>query len=80
MKRQTDRMSARRFAAIATPPLSDEVVIHLHNALENYLHLFENHYANQIRRYYDERRPQYRTHRPPEPQTAANSDPNNEPF
>lgn len=80
MKRQTDRISARRrFAASATPPLSDEAVISIHNALENYLHLFENHYANQIHRYYDERRPKYHppTARAPD---RGNIDPNDEPF
>ncbi len=76
VKRQTNRISARRFAAIATPPLSDEAVIHIHNVLEHYLHLFENHYANQIRRYYDERRPQYLpAHRPPEPRPRRHIDP-----
>lgn len=79
MKRQTNRMSARRFAAIATPPLSDEAVIHIHNVLEHYLHLFENHYANQIHRYYDERRPQYPTPPARDPD-RGNIDPNDEPF
>jgi hypothetical protein len=79
MKKQTARRSARRFAAIATPPLSDEAVIHIHNALENYLHLFENHYANQIRRYYDERRRQYHAPTAHAPD-HGNIDPNDEPF
>jgi len=44
-----------RFAAVATPPLTDEAVIHIHHALENWLHLFEQKYAGQIRRYHHER-------------------------
>ena len=69
----------RRFDAIPTQPLSDEAVIHIHNALENYLHLFENHYANQIGRYYDQQRSQYHTPTGPT-QVRGNIDPNAEPF
>lgn len=69
----------RRFDAIPTPPLSDEAVISIHNALENYLHLFENQYANQIRRYYDQQRSQYHTPTGPT-QVRSNIDPSAEPF
>ncbi len=44
-----------RFAAIPTPDLTDEAVVYIHRALENYLHLFEAHYADQIWRYYQHR-------------------------
>ncbi|MGH8529167.1 MAG: hypothetical protein ACRETN_04890 [Nevskiales bacterium] len=43
------------FDAVPTPPLSDEAVVYIHDALHNYLDLFERHYGDQIRRYYDER-------------------------
>jgi len=65
----------RRFDATLTPPLSDETVVSIHNALENYLHLFENHHANQIRRYYDQQRS---LHDPPTIQTPVRRDA--EPF
>ena len=61
----------RRFDATPTPPLSDEAVVSIHNALENYLHLFENHYANQIRRYYDQ---QPSLHDPPTIQAPVRRD------
>lgn len=41
--------------AIPTPELSDEAVVYIHDALHNYLELFESHYGDQLRRYYDER-------------------------
>ncbi len=44
-----------RFAAVATPPLTGEAVIYIHRALENWLHLFEERYVGQIRRYYHDR-------------------------
>lgn len=67
----------RRFAANPTPPLSDEAVIHIHNALENYLHWFENHHVEQIRRYYDGQRPQHHTPTVPD---QRDIDPSDEPF
>ena len=44
-----------RFAAVEQPPLTDEAVIYIHRALENWLHLFEERYAGQIWRYYHDR-------------------------
>jgi hypothetical protein len=44
-----------RFIAIPAPRLTDEAVIYIHRALENYLDLFEEHYATQMWRYYRER-------------------------
>lgn len=43
-----------RFAAVTKPPLTDEAVIHIHRALENWLHLFEQQYCTQIWRYYEQ--------------------------
>ena len=56
-----------RFAAVAAPPLSDEAVVYIHRALENYLHLFETQYCAQMRRYYRERKPDNITTSSPRP-------------
>jgi hypothetical protein len=42
-------------AANAAPTLTDEAVMYIHRALENYLHLFEQRYGDQMRRYYQAR-------------------------
>ena len=66
------------FDAVPTPPLSDEAAVYLHDALLNYLEVFERHYWDQIRRYYDHRS-QHKTPQPP-PGTRKNPNPNDEPF
>ena len=64
-----------RFAAIPTPELSDEAVVYIHRALENYLHLFEAHYNDQIWRYYQDRE---QNHAAPSSTQSGSED--NEPF
>lgn len=69
---------ANRFDAVPTPPLSDEAVVYIHEALHNYLDLFERHYWEQIRRYFNEH--SQHDMMPPEPRVPKDRDPNDEPF
>jgi hypothetical protein len=39
----------------AAPPLSDEAVVYIHNALSHYLSRFESRSAAQIQRHYQDR-------------------------
>ena len=64
-----------RFAAVTTPPLTGEAVIHIHRALENWLHLFEQQYCTQIWRYYEDR--QHHHYTPPPQRPDVDDD---EPF
>ena len=40
---------------IHLPPLDDEAVVEIQNFLSEILHLFEDHYGNQIHRFYEDR-------------------------
>ena len=66
------------FDAVPTPPLSDEAAVYLHDALHNYLDLFERHYWEQIRRYFNDR--SQLDMMSPASKTPKDRDPDDEPF